>query len=481
MIHYLRVLCESSIQGHHELAIGALHRIFYATTERLDPLPKLLSQWRSGVYSKKYLEQLMDLFVTTIRTLETARDVFVGSSTYEAQSATKTAKTAKGSKREMDLEQYTLSAMRFNVNDYFQRLCSTHTVNMIVRLLATLRDNTGFVNDKLFWLLQRLCQFRIENDSLAPSVHDSDGGALTISQQPIPQRDRVLPHTHLGFLLFSLPSLGIMNSLLNDDSLCVSEAHAPIVRLLKGVVRNFGELARENPLMYVEALFTPVRPHDVILQWNSVYDSALFAVGERHRERQRLAAAAAGLENDPQSSDDGSDGDNNNDINSGSSSSDESELSNKLQLVKSTRPDDEGDDEFDDSKLDDDLKRVRERRLREKEQALQDKKTIRMLKKHKNRRRRDEESESDDNLWNDDEVEGDNEDNDNNKPKKDMLPSTSEAQIDNSGRGTSRTRNRRGRQREWSAAEDTLLKSLFRLYAGSRSVFQSIASHPQFM
>ena len=48
MICYLRVLLESDLTGHHEIAVAALYRLYYASSERLDPLPRLLSAWKSG-------------------------------------------------------------------------------------------------------------------------------------------------------------------------------------------------------------------------------------------------------------------------------------------------------------------------------------------------------------------------------------------------------------------------------------------------
>lgn len=48
MICYLRVLLESSDETHNEFAIARLYSIFYTTSEKKDPLGRLLSEWTPG-------------------------------------------------------------------------------------------------------------------------------------------------------------------------------------------------------------------------------------------------------------------------------------------------------------------------------------------------------------------------------------------------------------------------------------------------
>jgi Timeless protein len=55
MICYLRVLLESSDETHNEFAIARLYSIFYTSSERKDPLPRILAEWSPGTvsYSKQ--------------------------------------------------------------------------------------------------------------------------------------------------------------------------------------------------------------------------------------------------------------------------------------------------------------------------------------------------------------------------------------------------------------------------------------------
>ena len=48
MMCYLRILLESADETHNEFAIARLYSIFYTTSERKDPLPRVLSEWTPG-------------------------------------------------------------------------------------------------------------------------------------------------------------------------------------------------------------------------------------------------------------------------------------------------------------------------------------------------------------------------------------------------------------------------------------------------
>ena len=50
MMCYLRILLESADETHNEFAIARLYSIFYTTSERKDPLPRILSEWTPGIY-----------------------------------------------------------------------------------------------------------------------------------------------------------------------------------------------------------------------------------------------------------------------------------------------------------------------------------------------------------------------------------------------------------------------------------------------
>lgn len=53
MMCYLRVLLESSDETHNEFAIARLYSIFYTSSERKDPLPRILAEWSPGMPLKK--------------------------------------------------------------------------------------------------------------------------------------------------------------------------------------------------------------------------------------------------------------------------------------------------------------------------------------------------------------------------------------------------------------------------------------------
>ena len=63
MMCYLRVLLESTDETHNEFAIARLYSIFYTSSERKDPLPRILAEWTPG---KK---RNLDLVPTSVRVL----------------------------------------------------------------------------------------------------------------------------------------------------------------------------------------------------------------------------------------------------------------------------------------------------------------------------------------------------------------------------------------------------------------------------
>jgi hypothetical protein len=72
MMCYLRVLLESSDETHNEFAIARLYSIFYTSSERKDPLPRILAEWSPGMplknsgYSTAYPAFVDQLFSHTL-------------------------------------------------------------------------------------------------------------------------------------------------------------------------------------------------------------------------------------------------------------------------------------------------------------------------------------------------------------------------------------------------------------------------------
>ena len=54
-------MCESAVYVHNDISLAALHRIYFTSSEKDDPLPGLLRDWKPGTYSKTHLWTLVEL------------------------------------------------------------------------------------------------------------------------------------------------------------------------------------------------------------------------------------------------------------------------------------------------------------------------------------------------------------------------------------------------------------------------------------
>ena len=102
---------------------------------------------------------------------------------------------------------------------------------MYIRLLELYTANSVQVNHYIFTFLQRMCSFKLENDS-PPSPHNTE--------------------VSLGHILFNIRVLSVFNTILHDPVAQVQPPLEPLLRLLRTVVRRFGETVTKNPLAFVE-------------------------------------------------------------------------------------------------------------------------------------------------------------------------------------------------------------------------------------
>lgn len=290
MLAYLRIMLESSNEGHHEIAIGALYRLFYTSTGQTDPLPRLLAAWKPGVFPKAHLFTLVEVVHQTLKTLEAAKQLFVNQGIFsEEMWRQKRKQLKKAAKKEMDMELYLLACLRFSVDDYFKRLVSNHTVSIYMRLLQRVRDNDAVVNHRVYAFLQRMCSFKLHDDSVSgaelpqadaqPFVDSQDfltggGSGGFLQAERLQAAATGSQAAHLGYMLFSVSCLQTFHAVLSDDVVLRIDTLQPLVRLIRQVVRDFGLLARRNHLLLVEALFVHPHAHDHCLQLHGVYEAA---------------------------------------------------------------------------------------------------------------------------------------------------------------------------------------------------------------
>lgn len=426
MVCYLRVLLESGLEGHHEIAIAALHRLFYASAEKLDPLPKLLSAWKSGTYPRRHLNILVELVHETLKTLEAAQIRFRPEGDKNAEDWARRKYKKKGGKNEMDLEQYVMACMRFKVDDYFKRIVTSHTVRMYTKLLSHYDKNDALTNYFAYCFLRRMNVFTLEQDNKAPppppltsSLTSASSTTAAAALDSAPQDE-----VSLGFMLFNIHTLEVFSTIVNDRTMYDNKQMEPLLRLILCIIRRFGEAANKNHMLFVEALFQHPRPHEFCCQLDSVYEAPSHAAYVSALHKRDQARSNGGGD------DSSADGSGNN---STSSSSD-------------SEAEDYG-DEFDENNISAAFAAT----ISEKAKAKAARESIRAAKKAArlaaksvkgSRQARREE-------------------------KRARLAAKQAAKME-----------ARASRHSWSAEEDAILKEQYEVYAGTRSVFTSIAQHP---
>lgn len=411
MVCYLRVLLESGLDGHHEIAVAGLHRLFYTTSERLDPLPRLLSAWKPGTYPKRHLFVLVELVHETLKTLEAAQLRFRPEGNRNAEEWAKKKYKRKG-KNEMDLEQYVMACMRFNTDDYFKRLVSNSTVRMYTKLLSHYSQNDSTVNYYAYSFFRRMNGFTLEQEYRTPVTAKSTGAHSTLSASAGSQSDVAQDEVSLGYMLFNFQTLEVFDKIINDRSVYEDKSMEPLIRLIKAMIRKFGEATEKNRMMFVEALFLHPRPHDFCCTLDSVYEAPAHAayVKALHKRDQLLSKGEDGEESAADS-------------------------------VSSSSEDDFG-DEFDENNISEAFKATiseKQKARLAKQQAKEaraNEKQARKASKHQKR--------------------------------------TSAKNVEDSDRPAPRPS-----RFAWTTEEDAVLRKQYEIYAGSRSLFTSIAQNPE--
>jgi hypothetical protein len=242
MVSYLRLLVESPVEGHKDIAVSQLHRLFYAATEHKDPLPKLVHSWKPGVHSKEYIQQLIQLVHETLSTLQKARSVFEANMSYLKEASRK----SKHRQADGDLEQYVLGCLRFDVDEYFSRIFSHNTVSMYMKVLGSIGDYDSFVVDILSAWFERILAYKIREAS---------------------------SEVYAGFqiFLFNIENFLIFQVFLDRYQVTTDQKIHTLVKYVEIIINSFATLAASNRMLFVEALFVPPRPGDHCLQMQTVY------------------------------------------------------------------------------------------------------------------------------------------------------------------------------------------------------------------
>ena len=481
IVCYQRLMLESSNPGHHDLAVHTLYRLFYNTTERKDPLGRLLSEWRPNTYSRRHLNVLVELVHETMKTLEAAQAIYSAeNSGMERQAAARARRSRQGGAnvpRASEVDLWVSCAIRFNVDEYFKRLVSNSTVRLYTKLLDQFATNSPTVNFYVSTFLQRMCAFKLEQQypapPPAPAKPAESSSSLSRSSSMLPDSLHGTPQPQqelsLMFMLFNVSTLTSFLAVLSDP-LAARQSHmAPLLSLIRSVVRRFGEAAAKNHLLYCEALFRQPHPHLFCEKVDNVYEAQAYRIGmalsgyddedDRPNKRSEYEYDSGSEEEEGAGEGQGDDQD------QGQGQVTAHVRPTKPNLKSKSKPQakatsggggDDSEGEFDPSAP---VRAISVQELKQKEKMRR-----RQERQHKN--------------GGSDGGDDDDDDNDNNKDdgseEEDVFgPRTKAKRRGAASRGR--------RAPTWTAAEDALLKRLFELYKGTAGCFFSISQDEDMM
>jgi timeless len=260
MMHLLTDMYSSSDSTEQLMAMGLMDRLFYQS-EPIDRVPKLLSSWIPGTFTRDFVCDLLELTHVTLKLL--------------AASA-KASETHKGSKRKHKskkesvepkdaVERMRSQAADFDVNVYMARkIVSNQTVFLFTQLLSQYAVNATNINDHIVAFFVRLCKFVVASD------HDDEWDT------------EIKEDITLEPMLYNLPLLDVLNKILNDTTLQESKAVNGVLKFAATVVRHFARATEKNPMLYVEALFSHAIPRRFCESVSNMYvTEELLMIAER--------------------------------------------------------------------------------------------------------------------------------------------------------------------------------------------------------
>lgn len=536
MLAYLHILLYSSLEGHHDIALGALYRLFYTSSERLDPLPKLLSHWKPATYTKTMTTTLLEVWLLTLQVQELVKQVFANKGIYTEQmyliykqkNAKKT-KSAKGKKAELDMEQYLLSLLRFRNEEYLLKVCHSNSVNMLMRVVEDMIDtsnanmmqsatNREKLNEVIYELLQRVCMYPLYTDSSnPPPIMDEDlryqstiygqptatnvskptvtpavveatiktmsSFALKISSGYQIVLPKQLPKVHLGYLFFTLRSFVIMHtfitSIMNVNTNSVIVPLNPAMSNTLYPTTSLAPIARMFTLIIRSFQELTASNHMMYIELLCPTTTSMTTRMMEHYQHFATVYDAKEhllyyhLHRDENGQKKGND-------------TYGDELPDNMSAIGDSSSSEDSDlgDEFDENQV------FTKSKLSEKDEAKIKKNQKRLerekfkavggngkLKKTKSNKKRSDSSSEDSDLNDKKDGSSSDEEKEGKKSKKKTNRLTEEDEV---AEEEEFQQLQRASRKKWTEQEDTVLKRLYTQYAGSRSVFTSILHHADF-
>mmetsp|Transcript_17087 Transcript_17087/g.39446 ORF Transcript_17087/g.39446 Transcript_17087/m.39446 type:complete len:1009 (+) Transcript_17087:154-3180(+) len=243
MMHLLYNMYTSKDKTENEMAMGLLDRLFYHGQDALDQLPKLLSRWTPGTYTREYVCDLIEVTHISLKLLETnsKRGIkFV----LDKKPTINNAHDEKVSKKIAKMRK---DAAEFDVNAYFTRkLVSNHLISMYCYLLEQYKVNANVVNHRIISMFLRVMRLEI-------AIPDKSNN------------DNIIPldirRVTLEPMLYNLQLVMVVERILNDMSIQKDMSFQSLLEFGTSFMYKFWDAANSNPMLYVECLFQHASPH----------------------------------------------------------------------------------------------------------------------------------------------------------------------------------------------------------------------------
>jgi len=281
MIHMLQNMYVSKDPTERMMALGLMDRIFYAH-EAMDRLPKLLSRWTPGTYSREYLCDLVECTHVTLKLLDA-----------NAERCKSALSDETDRKRPNDaLERMNITASEFDQNAYFMRkFVSNQIVFMHIQLLSRYSVNSPHVNRHIAAYFIRLCKFKINKGD-----GDMDGFDDALGKNELATKTSTFEP-----MLYNIGMFTVMEKILNDTTIRDNEDFSSLLIFSSSFMKRFARAAEINPMLYVEAMFKHNYPvHFCELITNMYVDEELRMIALRDilLEDHRRYEGASAAEND---------------------------------------------------------------------------------------------------------------------------------------------------------------------------------------
>ena len=253
MMHLLYIMYTSKDKTEHEMAMGLIDRLFYHGQDALDQLPKLLSRWTPGSYTREYLCDLIEIAHVSLKLLEANQKR--GIEFVMNKNRTHNIDNGKFSKKIAKMRK---DASEFDVKGYFVRkIVSNQLISMYSHLLDQYKINAAVVNHRIISMFLRVMRVVIAT----PETAD--------------EKERISPletrRVTLEPMLYNLQVIMVIERILNDDPIQKDKSFESLIKFSTSLMYKFWSAANTNPMLYVECLFQHVTPHRFCESVTNIY------------------------------------------------------------------------------------------------------------------------------------------------------------------------------------------------------------------